>query len=702
MRVDGSPTMRSYLRFDLSSLSGDTISAVTLMIYANSSLDDGFSINGLSDDSWKEDQITYENAPSPGSILTRSGSVSEGHWVSIDLTRYVASPGVLDLVFTPSSDIQLNLASRESGEHAPQLIISYSASSTATATSTSTPTTTATSTPTITSTPTETPTATPTQIAPTLKPASLTFNPVADAYVDDSEKSENNGSGPYMLVDHSPVMRSYIRFNLLNMSSDPITAVTLKLYSNSQLDEGFTVNQLSDSSWQENTIDYRNAPSPGADIVQSGPVAANQWVSIDLSSYVAGPGIYDLVLTPLSNTRLNLATRESGDHAPQLIVSYNSSGSPSPTKSPTSTLTFTPTISPSETTTFIPTITPSLTATIINATNTPTPTATIANPTNTLTPTATTANPTKTLTSTATIANPTKAPTPTATIANPTITPTPSATGASGQVPAFSHVFVIIFENHEYSSVVGSSSWSNFNSLAAKYTLLTQSYAVAHPSLPNYLALTSGSTQGITSDCNTCYVNATNIADLIEGSGRTWKAYMESMPSACYLGNSGDYAQKHNPFVYFDDIRTNSARCQSDDVSLTQFDTDLANNKVPNFVWITPNLCNDGHDCSASTADGFLGYEVSKIFTSPAFDQNSLLVITFDEGSSNASCCGLPSSAGGHIATLLISDLVKTGYQDATPYSHYSILKTIADSWGLSYLVHVGDSATNSIVAPWK
>jgi phosphatidylinositol-3-phosphatase len=273
---------------------------------------------------------------------------------------------------------------------------------------------------------------------------------------------------------------------------------------------------------------------------------------------------------------------------------------------------------------------------------------------------------------------------------------------ASGQVPNFTHVIVMIFENREYSSVIGSSTWPKLNALAKQYALLTKYDAVAHPSLPNYIADTSGGTQGITSDCNTCYVNVTNLADSIEASGRTWKGYMESMPSPCFLGNSGTYAQKHNPFVYYDDIRTNSARCTSMDVPLTQFDTDLANNHLPDYAWITPNLCNDGHDCSNSVADSFLGSEVSKILASASFDQNSLLVITFDEGSTKASCCGLPSSAGGHIVTLLISKLVKAGYQDATPYSSYSLLKTVEKAWSLPYLGHAADAATSLITAPWR
>jgi hypothetical protein len=271
-----------------------------------------------------------------------------------------------------------------------------------------------------------------------------------------------------------------------------------------------------------------------------------------------------------------------------------------------------------------------------------------------------------------------------------------------GKVPKFSHIIVMIFENEEITNIIGNSALPNFNKLAQQYTLLTSDYAVAHPSLPNYIALTSGDTQGITSDCATCFVNATNLADSIEKSGRSWKAYMEDMPAPCTVTDQGNYAEKHNPFVYYDDIRTNTTRCQQHDVPLTQLDSDLQNKQLPDFAWITPNLCNDGHNCGASSADKFLGPEVDKIIKSPSFDQNSLLIVTFDEGTTRGSCCGLPSRGGGKITTLLISSLAKVGFQDDNSYSHYSILKTIEASWGLEQLGHSADLVTPLITSAWK
>src|SRR2546425_2922559 len=134
----------------------------------------------------------------------------------------------------------------------------------------------------------------------------------------------------------------------------------------------------------------------------------------------------------------------------------------------------------------------------------------------------------------------------------------PSPTG----LPNFSHVFLIVMENREYGTVIGNPAAPYINSLARSYALASSYYGVSHPSLPNYLALAAGDTFGIQSDCTTCFVNAPNIADQVEASGRSWRAYMEGMPSACYLGGwSGGDAPKQHPFVYFPDIRDDPVRC---------------------------------------------------------------------------------------------------------------------------------------------
>jgi len=270
-------------------------------------------------------------------------------------------------------------------------------------------------------------------------------------------------------------------------------------------------------------------------------------------------------------------------------------------------------------------------------------------------------------------------------------------------VPPFEHIVLILFENKEFGTVIGNDDMPTFNRLAQENTLLTQFYAIMHPSLPNYIALIGGDTFGITRDCNDCYVNAPSLPDLIEASGRTWKTYQEDMPRPCYLGGTLSYAQKHNPFIYFDSIRLDQTRCERSIVPLTELSTDIETDALPNYIFITPNICNDAHDCSLKVADRWLENLLAKLV--PALDattQPYLIVLTFDEGQGNHSCCGLPEDAGGRIPVVLISPLVKNGFQDDTPYTHYSLLKTIAESWGLAYLGHAADENNVLITAPWK
>src|SRR6266566_2445693 len=264
---------------------------------------------------------------------------------------------------------------------------------------------------------------------------------------------------------------------------------------------------------------------------------------------------------------------------------------------------------------------------------------------------------------------PTPAPTPTPTPA-PTPTPTPAPTPTpTPALPTFSHVFTIVMENEESSSLIGNSAAPYINGLAQSYGLATQYYAISHPSLPNYLAMTAGSTFGISSDCTTCWVGATNLADQIEAGGRSWKAYLEGMPSACFVGDAYPYMQKHNPWIYYNDIRTNAARCSAHVVPFTQLGADLASGSVPSYVWITPNMCNDMHDCSIATGDSWLRSQVPAILNSAAYRNGGVLVITWDEGSSNAGCC--TNAAGGRIATIVISPLGRTGFQSSVAETHY-------------------------------
>jgi phosphatidylinositol-3-phosphatase len=277
----------------------------------------------------------------------------------------------------------------------------------------------------------------------------------------------------------------------------------------------------------------------------------------------------------------------------------------------------------------------------------------------------------------------------------------PPPTPGNGGIPAFSHVFVIVLENAGFQQVVHGGAMPYLNHLGASYSVATQYFAITHPSLPNYLALLGGSTFGITSDCVTCGVDAPNLVDQLTQHGKTWKAYMEGMPGACSSlpqWPPGRYAKKHNPFLYFANIRNNAQRCRND-VPYSAFAPDLASRNVPDFVWITPDLCHDGHDCSLAQSDQWLAAQVPSILDSSAFRQGGVLFITFDEGAdgSTAGCCHL--AAGGQVFTLVASPLARPGAQISVPYDHYSLLRTIEDAWKLPYLGGAGDPATTNMAA---
>jgi acid phosphatase len=270
-------------------------------------------------------------------------------------------------------------------------------------------------------------------------------------------------------------------------------------------------------------------------------------------------------------------------------------------------------------------------------------------------------------------------------------------------VPQFEHIVIIVFENKEYGSVIGSRHSPYFNVLALSNTLLSAHYATTHPSLPNYLSIIGGDTFGITEDCEDCFIDAPSLPDLIEASGRTWKTYQEDMPEPCFTGSTTVYVQKHNPFIYFNPIRLDADRCKRSIVPFTRLDEDILAGDLPDFLFITPNLCYSAHSCSIEMADAWLDTLLDRLV--PALGAGGkpyLIVVTWDEGQNDLSCCGLPDPAGGRIPTILISPQAKPGFVDPTPYSHYSLLKTIAEAWGLPYLGHAADATTDLIKRPWK
>jgi phosphatidylinositol-3-phosphatase len=257
----------------------------------------------------------------------------------------------------------------------------------------------------------------------------------------------------------------------------------------------------------------------------------------------------------------------------------------------------------------------------------------------------------------------------------------PCPTGASnpcGTVatpPAtYHHVVWIVFENHSYSEIIGAPSAPYINTLAIECGVATNSFAETHPSLPNYIAMTSGSTQGITDDNppSSHQLSGPSVFSQVDD----WRSLEESMPSNCDLTDAYPYAVKHNPAAYYTGIRT---ACGTLDVPLAS-----APDISATFTFVTPNMCNDMHDCSVSTGDSWLSTFLPKILNSSAYTSgDTAIFITWDEDD---------SSEQNHIATLVISPSVPLATSVATTFNHYSMLRTTEELLGFS--TYLGNAAT--------
>ena len=245
-------------------------------------------------------------------------------------------------------------------------------------------------------------------------------------------------------------------------------------------------------------------------------------------------------------------------------------------------------------------------------------------------------------------------------------------------MPPFDHVLVVVLENKAQSDVLGSPDAPGFNSLASRYAVLSRYRGITHPSLPNYLALVSGSTQGIHSDCSICVVAARNLADTLQRAHRTWKAYAEGLPQPGYTGASfGRYAKRHVPFLYFQDVVASPSRRRRV-VPLRQLARDLAADRLPSFSLVIPDLCHDMHDCSVATGDRWLKGFLKPLLRSKRL-ANSVVFVVFDETRGS-----LPGT--GLIPALALGPAVVPGSRYRARTSHYGLLRTIEDAWGLQRL----------------
>jgi hypothetical protein len=270
--------------------------------------------------------------------------------------------------------------------------------------------------------------------------------------------------------------------------------------------------------------------------------------------------------------------------------------------------------------------------------------------------------------------------------------PVPTVTATPG-LPTFRHVYVIIMENQGYSDIVGSRSAPYLNQLIARYGLATNFYAEAHPSEPNYIALTSGGLQGTDSD-GRYDLSVPSVFDQIEASGRSWHVYAQGYPDNCYKGTiaasvadgtgaAGEYVRKHNPAISYISISGNPTRC-ANITRLAGFDPAAADLEM-----IIPNQVNDMHSSSVAAGDAFLKAFVPLIEGNAAFE-GSVLFITWDEAQGSDVRGG-----GGHIATIVVSPNIPPGSRFEGAATHYSMLRTIELAWGMPLL---GAAATASTI----
>ena len=300
------------------------------------------------------------------------------------------------------------------------------------------------------------------------------------------------------------------------------------------------------------------------------------------------------------------------------------------------------------------------------------------------------------------------------------------AGSSESAVPRYQHIFYIMMENHSYGEIIGSAYAPQINALAQEYGLATSYYGVTHPSEPNYVAAIGGSYFGIQDDAPynvtangvNHTINGPSLASQLEAKGLSWKTYQQALPYAGFTGyyypsqSVALYASKHNPFLNFASVQSNPAELQKI-VPDTQLATDLASGDVPDFSFIVPDQCHDMHGisnkCSGDATiipagDAYVAQTVSAIMGSRTWQQgNNAIVITWDENDFNPSgvtgCCNA-NPGGGHVATIVIANHGARHVQDATPYNHYSLLRTIQQAFRLDCLQNTCDAENVKLMTP--
>ncbi|WP_378096837.1 alkaline phosphatase family protein [Cellulomonas sp. T2.31MG-18] len=274
-----------------------------------------------------------------------------------------------------------------------------------------------------------------------------------------------------------------------------------------------------------------------------------------------------------------------------------------------------------------------------------------------------------------------------------TSAPSPSVSGVSSNRPCvgaaqpatWEHVIWIWFENKPSTSIIGSPDASYITTLAASCALAMDYHGITHPSLPNYLAATSGSTNGVADDGDPAVhpLSGPSLFGQLTTAGKQWRSYQEGMPAPCAPSSSGSYAVRHNPAAYYTAVRADCARW---DVGLGQLTTDLAADRLPAFSLVTPDLCHDMHDCSVSTGDTWLREHLPAVLNSSAYTRGTTAVlITWDEDD---------TAHDNRVPLLVVAPTVPAQTRIGTRLDHYSLLRTTEQVLGLPLLGSAAQATT--------
>ena len=264
---------------------------------------------------------------------------------------------------------------------------------------------------------------------------------------------------------------------------------------------------------------------------------------------------------------------------------------------------------------------------------------------------------------------------------------TATGPGPSGTPPESAQVFVILEENVDFSEVTADS-MPYLSSLVTRYGVARQYYANTHPSIGNYFMLTSG--QIVSRDDHfASTIDADNIVRELVAAGKTWKSYAEAIPAPAFVQlnyDDGRYASRHNPLVYYTDVHDHPEQARNV-VPFDRFAADLARDSLPDFTYLVPDMCHNGHECSLATSDAWLQANVGPLVGSATFQKRGVLLLLADESENDN------TNGGGRIPWVVVSDRTKMGYSSTMLYQHQSTLRFILEQLGITHFPGASASA---------